>query len=94
MLTDFLNEGRRRKYYLAGSGREAPPRNVLVFNSLSPLSWVLESFGQDSAQVSTWEVFFIIKNIFITKNLTDFRKPRVNTRPLCSNKTRKLLVPT
>ena len=33
MLTDFLNEGRRRKYYLAGSGREAPLRNVLVFNS-------------------------------------------------------------
>ena len=50
------------------------PRNVLVFNSLSPLSWVFESLRQHIAQVSTWKVFFIIKNIFIMKNLTDFRK--------------------
>ena len=51
ILTDFLNEGRRRKYYLAGSGGRAPPRNVLFFNSLSPLSWVFESFRQEIAQV-------------------------------------------
>ena len=25
-------------------------------------------------QISTWKVFFIINNIFIMKNLTDFRK--------------------
>ena len=50
------------------------PRNVLVFNSLSPLSWVFESLRQHIAQVSTWKVFFIIKNVFIMKNLTDFRK--------------------
>ena len=53
-----------------------------------------ESFGQDIAQISTWEAFFIIKNIFITKTLTDFRKPLVNTRLLCLNKTWKLFVPT
>lgn len=51
-MTDFINEGRRRKYYLAGSGGGgAPPRNVLFFNSLSPLSWVFEPFRQEIAQV-------------------------------------------
>ena len=40
----------------------------------SPLSWVSESFRQDSGQISLWKVFFVIKNIFVMKNLTDFRK--------------------
>ena len=44
------------------------------FFSLSPLSWVSESFRQDIGQFSTWKVFFIIKNIFFRKNVTDFRK--------------------
>ena len=35
---------------------------------------VSESFSHDIGQISTWKVFFIIKNISIVKNLTDFRK--------------------
>ena len=30
--------------------------------------------GARRVQISTWKVFFIIKNIFIMKNQTDFRK--------------------
>ena len=46
-----------------------------IFISLNPLSWVCESFRRDTGQISTWKVFFIIKNIFfIMENLTDFRK--------------------
>ena len=41
---------------------------------LSPLSWVSESFRQDISQISTWKVFFVIKDIFIMKNLTTFLK--------------------
>ena len=40
----------------------------------SPLSWVSESFRQDIAQISTWKVFYVIKSIFIMKNLTNFLK--------------------
>ena len=94
MLTDFLNEGRRRKYYLAGSGRQAPQEMPVWFLTLKVPFLDFESFVQDIAQVSTSEAFFIIKNIFITKTLTDFRKPLVNTRLLCLNKTWKLFVPT
>ena len=54
---------------------QAPPENVLDFNSLkSPFPGFSESFRQDIGQISTWKVFFIIENIFIMKNLTDFCK--------------------
>ena len=42
--------------------------------SPSPLSWVSESFRQDIGQISTWKVFYVIKSIFIMKNLTNFLK--------------------
>ena len=45
---------------------EGSPRKVFV----SPLSWISESFRRDIGQISTWKMFFIIKNIFIMKNLT------------------------
>ena len=34
----------------------------------SPLFWVSESFRQDIGEISTWKVFFVMKNV------TDFRK--------------------
>ena len=70
----FPKRGPKAQVLSKGDWGAGSPRNVLVFNSLSPLSWVFESLRQHIAQVSTWKVFFIIKNIFIMKNLTDFRK--------------------
>ena len=70
----FPKRGPKAQALSKGVWGAGSPRNVLVFNSLSPLSWVFESLRQHIAQVSTWKVFFIIKNIFIMKNLTDFRK--------------------
>ena len=72
-MTDFLTECRRRKL-LAGSGGRLPQERFWIFNSLTSLSWVSESFRRDIGQILTWKVFFISKNIFITKNLTDLRK--------------------
>ena len=45
-----------------------------VFGVLFPAS-VSESFGRDIGQSSIWKVFYSIsvENIFIMKNLTDFR---------------------
>ena len=58
-----------------GVWEQAPPENVLDFNSLkSTFPGFSESFRQDIGQISTWKVFFIIKNIFVIKNLTNFPK--------------------
>ena len=54
---------------------QAPPENCLDFNSLkSPFLGFSRSFRQDIGQISTGKVFFIIKNIFVMKNLTNFPK--------------------
>ena len=45
-----------------------------IFTLWIPLSWVSEPFRQDIGQISTLQVFFIIQNIFIMKNVTDFRE--------------------
>ena len=46
----------------------------LDFYSLSPLSWVSELFRQDIGQIFNLESVLTIKNIFIMKNVTNFRK--------------------
>ena len=45
---------------------------ILTF--CSPLSWVSESFRRDIGQISTWKVFFLLKEYLFMKNLTDFHK--------------------
>ena len=45
---------------------------ILTF--FSPLSWVPESFRRDIGQISTWKVFFLLKEYLFMKNLTDFHK--------------------
>ena len=48
-----------------GVWEQAPPENVLDFNSLkSTFAGFSESFRQDIGQISTRKVFFIIKNVF------------------------------
>ena len=55
---------------------EGSPGKVFV----SPLSWVSESFRRD-----IWKMFFIIKNIFIMKNLTARKTVEAGVDPhLCS----------
>ena len=48
--------------------------NFLDFYSLSPLSWVSELFRQDIGQIFNLESVLTIKNKFIMKNVTNFRK--------------------
>ena len=55
------------KTQLLAESRGLPQEIIWIFIPLSPLS---ESFRQDF----NLKVFFIIKNIFIMKNVTDFRK--------------------
>ena len=55
---------------------EGSPGKVFV----SPLSWVSESFRRD-----IWKMFFIIKHIFIMKNLTARKTVEAGVDPrLCS----------
>ena len=66
---------------------QAPPENCLDFNSLkSPFLGFSKSFRQDFGQISTWKVFFIIKNIFVMKNLTNFPKTVEIDVDLCLGK--------
>ena len=39
-----------------------------------PGNWKKKTFVQTIFQILTWKVLLIIKNMFIMKNLTDFRK--------------------
>ena len=60
---------------------EGSPGKVFV----SPLSWVSESFRRDVGQILTWKMCFIIKNIFIMKNLTARKTVGAGVDPrLCS----------
>ena len=52
----------------------APIGKFLDVYSLSPLSWVSELFRQDIGQIFNLESVLTIKNIFIMKNVTNFRK--------------------
>ena len=47
ILTDFLNERRKRKL-LGGSGARPNGKFFSILTSQSPLSWVSESFRQDN----------------------------------------------
>ena len=59
----------------ASRGVRGSSRKVVGFlTPIRPVSRVSESFTRDDGQISTWKVFFIIKNIFNMKNLTDFCK--------------------
>ena len=59
-----------------------------------PGNWKKKTFVQTIFQILTWKVLLVIKNMFIMKNLTDFRKtmetgvdPRLVShapRPLCA----------
>ena len=73
ILTDFLNERRRRKL-LGGPGACPNGKFFSILTSQSPLSWVSESFIQDNLAsfISSDEALQL--NISIIKNLTDFRK--------------------
>ena len=60
---------------------EGSPGKVFV----SPLSRISESFRRDIGQILTWKMFFIIKNIFIMKNLTARKTVEAGVDPhLCS----------
>ena len=73
ILTDFLNERRRRKL-LWGPGA-CPNRNFFsILTSQSPLSWVSESFRQDNLASSFSSDEALQLNTSIMKNLTDFSK--------------------
>ena len=50
ILTDFLNERRRRKL-LRGSGGRLPQERFRIFNSFKSLSWISESFRRDIGQI-------------------------------------------
>ena len=49
ILTEFLNDRRRRKL-LGESGRMLPRENVCIVTPLSPLSWDSKSFRQGIGQ--------------------------------------------
>ena len=53
-----------------GSGAVLPWEIFLIFTPLSPYP----GFPSHLDRISTWKVFFIIKNIFIMKNVTNFSK--------------------
>ena len=65
-----------------------PGKILCILTPQSPLSWVSESFRQDICSLSkSFSRFqlgkfkvFLTKNIFIIKNLTDFRKA---LKPVC-----------
>ena len=68
----------------ASRGVRGSSRKVVGFlTPIRPVSRVSESFTWDDGQISTWKVFFIIKNIFIMKNLTDFCKMVEASVDLC-----------
>ena len=87
ILTDFLNERRRRKL-LGGPGACPNGKFFSILTSQSSLSWVSESFRQDNlaSSFSSDEAlqvpgaFGVVGppclqlNTSITKNLTDFSK--------------------
>ena len=73
ILTDFLNERRRRKL-LGGSGACPNGKYFSIFTSQSPLSWVSESFRQDNLASSFSSDKALQRNTSVMKNLTDFSK--------------------
>ena len=73
ILTDFLNERRRRKL-LGGPGACPNGKFFSILTSQSPLSWVSESFRQDNLASSFSSDEALQLNISIIKDLTDFRK--------------------
>ena len=91
----FPKWGPKAQALSSGSGRQAPQEMPVWFLTLQvPFSGFSSHSDRILPRFQPPEAFFIIKNIIITKNLTDFRKPLVNTRLLCPNKTWKLFVPT
>ena len=61
------------------------PRESIWKVFVSPLSRISESFRRDIGQILTWKMFFIIKNIFIMKNLTARKTVEAGVDPrLCS----------
>ena len=73
ILTDFLNERRRRKL-LGGSGARPNGKFSSILTSQSLLSWVSESFRQDNLASSFSSDEALQLNTSIMKNLTDFSK--------------------
>ena len=73
ILTDFLNERRRRKL-LGGPGACPNGKFFSILTSQSPLSWVSESFRQDNLASSFSSDEALQLNTSIMKNMTDFSK--------------------
>ena len=57
-----------------GGGGGSPRKGLLDFYSWSPLSWVSKSFRQDIGQISTLNVFLLLKMYYYDWNVVDFRK--------------------
>ena len=74
VLTDFLNERRRRRKLLGGPGACPNGKFSSILTSQSPLSWVSESFRQDNLASSFSSDEALQLNVSIMKDLTDFRK--------------------
>ena len=73
ILTDFLNERRRRKL-LGGPGACPNGKCFSILTSQGLLSWVSESFRRDYFGQFLPSDEALQLNISIMKNLTDFRK--------------------
>ena len=87
ILINFPNVRQTRKLLVVSGGRFSQ-EIFWILTPESPLPWDSESFRWDIGQISTWKLFFIIKNIFIMENLTDLRKTVETSVDLCLNKGR------
>ena len=73
ILTDFLNERRKRKLLL-GPGACPNGKVFSILTSQSPLPWVSESFRQHNLASSFSSDEALQINTSIMNNLTDFSK--------------------